>query len=323
MYIVSYLKQGLGNKIYIFSTIVYFFLELKARHPEFSKLYIAEAISKHQKDAKTEKFKLLFPGISDYKWIEFISNEKMDMLKKGAMYVKQDNLNFPKLNSSNINKNIYFEPNYNLSKVPFDNYFNLFRNMFSIDEIYAAKRAYNFKKDIFLHIRYGDKLEYVLQGTHDFVVLRPNYYFDALEILGPLENEIRKVHIMTDSPALVEEVFMPGFRKLKDFDFTITDEPYWNVFYLASKFENLIISDSTLVNSGLNLNKNYKNVVSYAYILEPKNSKQEVSRWPNPDPVKFRYKDKTLVINPLLEPDFITLTDKSYMIDSSFVFGKN
>jgi len=312
MYIVSYLKQGLGNKIYIFANIVYFYLELKSRHPEFSKLYIAEAVSKHQKDVRSEKFKRLFPNISDYKWIEFISNQRMDELKKGAMKVSQDNLDFPKLNKSMITKNIYFEPNYNLSKVPFDKYFNLFRDMFSTENL-EFSIPYNFKKDILMHMRYGDKLEYVMKGTHDFVVLRPKYYFDALEILGPLENEVRKVYIMTDSPALIEEVFMPEFKKLKDFEFIISDEPYWNVFHLATKFHNLIISDSTLVNSGINLNKVYKNVVAYAYIMEDK-AKKEVSNWPNPEPIKFQYKDKTLVVNPLLELDFITLTEKNYMI---------
>jgi hypothetical protein len=320
MYIVSYLKQGLGNKIYIFANIVYFYLELKARHPEFTKLYIAEAVSKHQKDVRGEKFKRLFPNISEYKWIEFISNQRMDELKKGAMKVSQDSLDFSKLNKSMITKNIYFEPNYNLSKVPFDKYFNLFSDMLSANGMGAddfinagPEGLYNFKKDILMHMRYGDKLDYVLKGTHDFVVLRPKYYFDALEILGPLENEIRKVHIMTDSPALIEEVFMPEFKKLKDFEFIISDEPYWNVFHLATKFHNLIISDSTLVNSGINLNKVYKNVVAYAYVMEDK-AKKEVSNWPNPEPIKFQYKDKTLVVNPLLEPDFITLTEKNYMI---------
>jgi hypothetical protein len=311
MYIVSYLKQGLGNKIYIFANIVYFYLELKIRHPELNKLYIAEATSKHQKDIKAEKFKRLFPNISDYKWIEFISNEKMDTLKKGAMIVSQDRLDFPKLNNVTLNKNIYFEPNYNISKVPFDNYFDLFSHMFNLETNFDV---YDFKKDILMHMRYGDKLEYILKGTHDFVVLRPQYYFDALEILGPLKSgNPRKVYIMTDSPDFIKEIFIPEFNKLTNFEFIISDEPYWNVFHLATKFENLIISDSTLVTSAVNLNKNYKNVIAYPYIFQPKNPKK-VSEWPNQKPYSFQYKGKTLIINPVIEADFITLTDKNYMI---------
>ena len=90
MYLISYLKQGFGNKVFIFANIVYFYLELKKKYPQLKKLYISEAHSKHQINPKTEKFKFFFPNIQDIKWIEFVNLYELDELKKGCQIIDQN-----------------------------------------------------------------------------------------------------------------------------------------------------------------------------------------------------------------------------------------
>lgn len=310
MYVISYLKQGFGNKVFIFANIVYLFLELKKKYPQLNKLYIAEAQSKHQINPRVEKIKYFFPNIEKEEWIEFVCCSKEEGLKKGCQVINQNKLY--SLNKLKINehKNIYFEPNYNMSKIPFDKYPKIFDKLLKFNRELITSQKYDFKKDIFMHIRYGDKLDFIMKGRKDFVVLKPEFYIDSLELFNPDigSEEVINVHVFTDSVEIVKEILTPEFEKMKQFNFVISDEPYWNVFYLASKFENLIISSSTLVNAGLMLNKNYKNVVAFKYEIIPEVFfKKNNSPWPNSRP-------KGLIFNnQLLEDDYIKIDNKKYM----------
>jgi hypothetical protein len=154
-----------------------------------------------------------------------------------------------------------------------------------------------------------------MKGRKDFVVLKPEFYLDTLglfksEEVKSLRNQQSPVtvHVFTDSEEIVKEVFTPYFDKMKDFNFIISDEPYWNVFYLASKFKNLIISSSSLVNAGLMLNRRYENVIAFKYEIIPKFMyDKNKSTWPNARPKGLIFE------NLLLEDDYIKIDDKNYM----------
>ena len=318
MYVITYLKQGLGNKLFLFATSVYFFLELRKRNNNFTKLYISEARSKHQGVSPEEKFENLFPNVLNYDWLEVVPFKKFDELKKNCLYIDQNKMKGIPYSSK---KNILFDTNYNISRVPFDEYNDLFNKIFDSD--YSENNLYNFDKDIFLHMRYGDKLELVATGKSQFGVLTPDYYFDALDLFKKESNEItepRNVYIFTDSVDLVKKVYMSDFRKMKEFNFIISDEPYWNVFHLAKYFKNIILSESSLVYAGLLLNKTYTKVISFPYFVIPNDfRKKELSDWPNKTPVKeIIYKNTILRYNRILNKDFIILRDKHYLLTKGF-----
>ncbi len=48
-YVLTYIKEGLGNKVYILANMIYFFLELRKLNPDFVKIYVGISISRHEK----------------------------------------------------------------------------------------------------------------------------------------------------------------------------------------------------------------------------------------------------------------------------------
>ena len=312
MYVLTYLVQGLGNKIFHFATSIYFYVELRKKNKAFTKLYIAEAKSKHQIDTSKEAFDTLFPNIEKYDWIEFISFKEFDEMKKDCIIIDQNTMKDIPFNAK---KNIMFNTNYNFSNVPFEAYGGMIKDMLSFDPI--LEYDYDFDNDIFLHMRYGDKFEYIARNRILFVVLKPDYYFEALMLLK--SKRVRNVYIFTDSKELIENIYMPDFIKMKEFNFVISNEPYWNVFYLAQKFKNLITSESSLIYSGILLNKNYNNVIAFPYTIIPKEFlKKEVSDWPHKTPRKdIYYKGLILRKQRILKPDFTLLDNKNYILRKS------
>lgn len=316
MYVLSYLKQGLGNKIFHFATSLYFYLELRKKNKSFDKLYIAEARSKHQADASKEKFNLLFPNIAKYEWIEFITFRQFDEMKKTCVIIEQNKMKkIPTGNS--LNQNIMFDPNYNFSNVPFLAYNKLLKNMLTFEP--SLEYDYDFDNDIFLHMRYGDKLRINIERKKtNFVVLKPEYYFEGLLMLR--KKAVRNVYIFTDSKEIIERVYMPEFKKMKEFNFIISNEPYWNVFYLAMKFRSVITSESSLIYPGLLLNDNYDKVIAFPYsIMAPEFMKTELSDWPNKIPDKIlMYKGILLRTMRVFKKDFILLDNKNYILTKDF-----
>ena len=314
MYVLTYLKQGLGNKIFLFANSVYFYLELIKKNKAFTKLYIAEAKSKHQKDSHEEKFDKFFPEIAKYDWIEFISFRQFDEMKKLCITIEQSKI---KKIPYNAKTNIMLDLNYNFSNVPFLTYNKLLKNMLTFKP--NLEYEYDFDNDVFLHMRYGDKLEInIRKKKTTYVVLKPEYYFEGLLLLR--KKTVRNVYIFTDSKELIEKVYMPEFNKMKLFHFVISNEPYWNVFYLAQKFKNIIASESTLTYSGLLLNDNYDKVIVFPYGIENSElAKKEVLYWPNKTPVKtIMYKGIVLLQQQVFKKDFILLDDKSYLLTKDF-----
>lgn len=316
MYVLSYVKQGLGNKIYLFCNIVYFFLQLKKYNPEFTKLYLAVLVSKHEKeDPDFISFEKLFFNIQKYDWIEFVTFKKFDILKEETVEVKQDIVT-PKLlrnEISKLNSNILFTANFNLSNIPFTEYPTLFTDMCKIKPNLMSR--YNYRNSIFVHIRYGDKLKLLKERKAEYVVLKPQFYFDAIEELKSKINSSKiLVYIFTDSPELVSKSFLPELSKMEGITPILCDEPYYNIYYLAQKFSYMVLSDSSLVYAGINLNKNLINAIAFKYITLPLARKMsDINFYPNkPTPV-MKYKRTFMIKNPLNQKSFILYDNFEYL----------
>lgn len=279
-FVLSYIKCGFGNKVYLLSTIIYFFLEIKKRDSKFNKIYIVSEKSKHDIN---ENFKDFFPNLNKLKYLEFIDWDKYDKLKKYTKLIKQDKID--KIKNIELSKSINFELAYYFSNYHIQKNYDFFKNLFKIKNT-KLERKYDFN-GIFLHIRYGDKLE-INEKCKDpkYIILEPDFYIKAVEFLQA-DHPDRKIYIFTDSPQIVKDKILPYIKNA-----TLTNEPYWNVWYLCQKFKHLILSDSTLVFSASEFNEVYENVVAFKYTILSCN---ESIKWPEKMGKIYKYKKMNLV----------------------------
>ena len=320
MYVVSYIKQGFGNKIFLLQNIIYFYLELKKINHKFDKLYVSILKSKHEKDSQlsaVKEFLNIFPYLDKDINIKFIGFKDLDILKRECVVIKQNELTQSSFKTlTQVEDNIYFDTEYNFSLVPVNSYYTLFKKLFEINMNLTDNLLYNynFKNDIMMHIRYGDKFNLKDKNKNVHIVLKPKYYFDALYDLLLKLKEVKKqrVFIFTDDIKEIKNMFMEEFSKIKNVEFIISDEPYWNVYYLCTKFENMILSSSTLTYAGVVFNEDYKNVITFKYGgIKPKDKYNTF--WTNK---KFRtvlYKKNLYFIEELNKKDFIIYDDFNYL----------
>ena len=320
MYVVSYIKQGFGNKIFLLQNIIYFYLELKKINPKFDKLYISILKSKHEKDSQLSaisEFLNIFPSLTENEEIQFVGFKDFDILKQECIVVKQNELTQSSFKTlGNVENSIYFDTEYNFSLIPVNSYYMLFKKLFQVNTNLSDSLLYDydFKNDIMMHIRYGDKFNLKDKNKNVHIVLRPKYYFDALyDLLSKLKDvKKQRVFIFTDDVKEIKNMFMEEFVKIKNVEFIISDEPYWNVYYLCTKFENMILSSSTLTYAGVVFNEDYKNVIVFKYGGIKTKDKYNTF-WPNK---KFRtvlYKKKLYFIEELNKKDFIIYDDFDYL----------
>lgn len=322
MYVLSYIKQGFGNKIFLLQNIIYFYLELRKVNPLFQKIYVAIIKSPHEKNSSlssTEEFLNIFPNFFNNKYldIEFISFREYDTLNKDNFNVEQGTLQNKDFKQFKyITQPITFKADYIFSLIPINSYYKLFKNLFAINKDLVASLLYkyDYNNDVLMHVRYGDKLTINKKtGTKDkYLLLKPQYYFDALYDLTERNKNIKKVYIFTDSPKNVKDMFMSQFKEIEGVKFIISDEPYWNVFYLCSKFKNIILSMSTLTYAGLSFNEHYKNVITFAYEYYQEDFTS--GNWPNPPPKIFSYKKRKYFPYTLNKKDYIVYKDFNYLL---------
>jgi len=314
-YVITYIKEGLGNKVYILMNMVYFFLELKKLNPSYTKLYIGIAISRHEKGkGEIDDFRNIFPNTLTYEWLEFIEDETFDKLKKDCIYIQQNNMDLKKV--SKIDTSLWIRANYNMSSTPVKKYYSLFQKMFSVNpELLKFEYDYDYEKDIFLHIRYGDKVKLVKDGSMNILLMTPQFYQDALKHIQMLQKFTNKgkVYIFTDSPEIVKEKIFP-----KEFypNIIITSEPSYNVFHLTKMFKYLIITDSSLTQTGALFNEKFENLVSFSYShFEPYKKYNPNFYYPEPFPFLFYYKKYQLGVNPLIRKSYTQFTNLEYILD--------
>jgi hypothetical protein len=279
-FVLSYIKCGFGNKVYFTSTLIYFFREIQKRDPKFTKLYIVIEKSKH--DIK-ENFVDFFPEFSKLKYLEFIDWVQYDKLKKESNFILQSNIT--KIKDIPLKKSITLDLEYYFSDYPIRKDYKFFKKLYKIKHS-PLEHRYDYN-GIFLHIRYGDKLE-INQACKvpKYIVLEPDFYIKAIDYLQA-DHPDRKVYIFTDSPKIVEEKILPYLKNA-----TLTNEPYWNVWYLCQKFKHLVLSDSTLVFSASIFNEVFENVVAFKYTILSFN---ENVAWPEKMKNFRKYKKMNLV----------------------------
>jgi hypothetical protein len=314
-YVLTYIKEGLGNKVYILANMIYFFLELRKLNPDFVKMYVGIAISHHEKGkGQIDDFRNIFPNTLTYDWLEFIEDETFDKLKKECTFIEQKDLNLKKV--SKIETPLWIKANYNMSLVPFNKYYKLFENIFSVNpELLNLQYNYDYENDIFIHIRYGDKVELVKKGRTHILLMTPQFYREALNLMK-ISSKSGKVYIFTDSPEIVREKIFP---KEIFSNFIITSEPSYVVFHLAKMFKHIIMTDSSLTQTGAIFNENPKKIISFAYANLTEDRKHNPNfYWPDPYPFTFVYNKKYhLGINPLNKDSYTQLTNLDYLLDKT------
>jgi len=318
-YVITYIKEGLGNKVYILSNMVYFFLELRKLNPSYAKLYIGIDISRHEKGkGEIDDFRNIFPNTLTYEWLEFVEDSKADELRKGLTKTQQNNMNLVKLSKTNIP--IWIRANYNMSQTPTKKYYSLFKEMFSVNsKLLNFEYPYDYEKDIFVHIRYGDKVKLVREGGMNILLMTPQFYQDALKRLKSKTNG--KVYVFTDSPQIVKEkIFPEKYFQENNFskDIFITSEPSYIVFHLTKMFKHVIITDSSLTQTAALYNENPKEIISFSYShFEPFKIFNPNFYWPETFPNLFYYKKYQLGINPLNRKIYKQFTNLEYILDKT------
>jgi len=308
-YILTYIKQGFGNRVLMLCNVIYLFLRInniKKRNPENSqsftpkskahRLYVAIALSHHDKYTDP-KMTDIFPNLNNdfisELGIEFIRFKQYDemKLKSEAPFLnlhQDDVIDSDSYFKSLRGKNILFECSYMFNIVPFmkfpDLYGKLFKSVYIGDSKEQSSRPKISKSDILMHVRFGDKYQ-----NKKYITMNYKYYLEALKIIKnksmkmrPKALKIINVYIATDSVDLVKSLILKNFQELsskdsdflEDFNFIFLDEPYWNVFYLTNKFSNVIVSESTLTMSSLLIERSSdskipRTVIAYKYTKFP------------------------------------------------------
>jgi len=246
MYILSTIKWGFGNKLFMLLYLIYYSIINKAE-----KLYIVQSPSHHDKRTIEENFTEIFPKLKKLKFLEFISWKEYDIIKKGSNMYKEIDIN---------DGNKWFTDT-NLIKLK--DVMNI-HSYLTINPMYKnviKKYKINTNKGIAIHYRLGDKIQINLQKTKPmYVIMKPEYYIYHCQKM--LLNENGPVYVFSDSINLAKCL-------LKEIPNCIfIDIGYIETFYLLTKIKRLIISDSTLSISAALLNKKAKQIILPNYYID-------------------------------------------------------
>lgn len=251
MYIVAFIAQGFGNKVFSLIRYIYEFKELKKENKDLEKLYIGTDVSKHEKNLDKEKIQNIFPDLKNIEWLEFVNWNKYDELKGNAF--KQ------------------LVPQYTFHYQPFLAMKSFIKKEMKLNPEYDyLLEKYDTKKGIAIHIRLGDKFQYNYDNLSKrkpqlFVLMKPEYYVD--NVLKMLEEREGPVYIFSDSNEFAECLLKPHLPNAQ-----IVDEDFVETFYLLTKFKRAVISESTISISAFYMNfKDPQVVVPYYKIdFDPK-----------------------------------------------------
>lgn len=250
MYLLSYLKQGFGNKLFMIMKAINTY-----RKGDYDALLLVYTKSHHEKGTPEENVLDIFPKLNELPWLKFISWKEYDSLKKDNEELLQD---------------YEFVPDDFIELRPFIKKYFVMNSKYD----YLLDK-YDTKKGIGVHIRLGDKFEInkkFLKETkrENYLLLQPRYYIEQVENL--LKEKKGPVYIFTDSPR---------FAKCFGLNAEIVDEGFIETFYLFTKFRRSVISESTLTQAASYMNFfKHKSVVP-EYFLE--NGRITKSPYVHPD----------------------------------------
>ena len=288
VYVISYIKQGLGNKIFMLLRSIHIFKLLKKNRPSYwKKLFIVHERSPHERGVDSEKLNNIFPKLNELDWLEFIDWKKYDSLKTNVPIVRD-------VTDYKTDGPLSLEVNYDFHSTDITNEISFAKKYLICNEMYESLlKKYDTKKGILLHYRIGDKFEinYKMlktQNKQKYILLKPEYYIDQCKKF--LEEKNGPVYLVSDSPEAAECL-------LKDIPQLITvHEDAIETFFLMTKFKRMIISESTMSVSAGYINKN-AHIVAYKYYIH-----------------LITYK---LITNPYVDADYFDIeTNPSYMLKS-------
>jgi hypothetical protein len=211
MYLLGFLKEGFGNKLFMLMRYIRYF---KENSKEYDGVYVAYVKSKHQEDNIFD----VFPKLKEVPWLRLITWKEYDSLKKD---------------------NVEIDPTFDFDYTDFKELRQFIKKYFVFDEKYNhLLEKYDTKKGIAVHMRYGDKLQLGLdrykRGKHPmYLVLNKNFYEDYVRKF--LEEKKGPVYVFTDSPHI--QLDIPGAQYV--------DEKTTESFFLLTKFKRAVISEST------------------------------------------------------------------------------
>jgi hypothetical protein len=137
------------------------------------------------------------------------------------------------------------------------------RKYLQMDPSYdSLLKKYDFKKGIFVHMRYGDKVTinyttYTHKKGYIYTLLNGAYYIDAIK---KLSTPGAPIYIFSDSIAIAR-YFLDG-----KVDATFVKEGTYETYYCFTKCHNLIASRSTMSLAAIYLNYNKDvNIIAPGY----------------------------------------------------------
>jgi hypothetical protein len=263
MYILGFLSDGFGNKLYMLTYYIHIFFKIK-KYKKIEKIYLVSYTSDHEKDTEKEKIYNIFPSLKKQKWLVWIDWDKYKTLKKNIKQTIIDTeiKEYNKIKLPLNLKGYIFDKRYFIQSERFFNKLYQFNSTFK-------KLNNNFDyNSIAIHIRLGDKIDYVYdfvikgkKNTRVFAVYTPEFYRDLLK---NFDTKI-KVYIFTDSP----QIFQKFYAKHIKHKFELVNVEFYEAFYLMSKFRNIIISESTLSIYASYLNDfNKKRIFGHKYMIQ-------------------------------------------------------
>lgn len=228
MYLLGFLKEGFGNKLFMLMKYIRYF---KEHSKEYDGLCVANVKSRHQEDNIFD----VFPKLKEIPWLRLITWKEYDVLKKD---------------------NVELDPTFDFEKDDFIELKSFIKKHFVFDEKYDyLLEKYDTKKGIAVHMRYGDKLginaDRFRKGRPAmYLLLNKKFYEDYARKF--LEEKKGPVYVFTDSPHI--QLDIPGAQYV--------DEKTTETFFLLTKFKRAIISDSTL-----SIAAGYMNFLKHEFVV--------------------------------------------------------
>jgi len=239
MYVLSTLKEGFGNKLFMLVAYINKFRLLSPTKDDI--LYVVESVSKHDTGSPREKFGYVFPDLKELSWLKFITWKDYDKLKGGEQ--------------------TEFVVDFLFDKEDFISLRPLIKKYFKMNPVYdKLLDKYDTKKGIALHVRLGDKfnINYNRLNTglkEDYLLLSPRYFIEQTRKL--LAEKKGPVYIFSDSPAFAECLLRPELPEA-----ILVDEKCQDTFFLLTKFKRAVLSESTL-----GLAAGYMHFLKHEYII--------------------------------------------------------
>jgi hypothetical protein len=271
--IISYIKQGFGNKIFMLGQILYIWKQIYKSNPSYNKILIFYKISRHeQKENEKHKLnyifrKIIHPITKEDNFIEIISWEQYDkLLIKKEHDIVSENKDY---NFQNISGIINITTNYDFHNLTMTNVAPLMKKIFIFNPIYENNlKDFDTNNGIAVHIRYGDKILINIKNKKMiYTILRPAFYINAIINITKKNTNI-PIYLFTDSTKIVELCILPKLIEL-GYNPIIPNLDFPEVFYLFTKFKHLIISDSTIAVGALWLSDIKYQAIAYKWYPNP------------------------------------------------------